>query len=77
MANQDTAPRLRFLLFAGGGLVALGLMLSAVMFANGQRSAFSEADRAESAVAVARMDAAQARADQAREQAQKRVYKAL
>ena len=75
MANKQDTPALRPWLLAGGGVLALGAVLSAVIFAAELRTGFSDADRAESAVAVARMDAAQARADQARVQSQKRVYK--
>lgn len=75
MANPQTPSKLRPFLFAGAGVLALALTLSAVIFAAQMRSSYSDADRAESAVAVARMDAAQARADQARIQSQKRVYR--
>ncbi|HYC75050.1 hypothetical protein [Brevundimonas sp.] len=75
MASKDTAPKLRFLMLAAGGVTALGLLLSGVVFADGLRRDFSDADRAESEAAVARMDAAQARADEARARSQKHVYK--
>jgi len=75
MANPHDPSRLRLFMIAGGGVLALALTLSAVIFAAQTRSSYSDADRAEAAIAVARMDAAQARADQARVQSQKRVYK--
>lgn len=75
MPNPQSVPWLRPFLLAGGGLVAVALVLTGVLFADAKRGSFSEAERATSAVAVARMDAAQARANEARAQAQKRTYK--
>ena len=75
MAHPQPESKLRPFLLAGGALVAVGLILGGVLFADARRNSFSDADRAASAAAVAGMDAAQARADAARAQAQKRVYK--
>jgi len=75
MANPQSEAKLRPVLYIGGGLAAVALILSGVMVVDASRTRFSEAERARSEAAVAQMDAAQARADAARTQAQKRVYK--
>ena len=75
MANPQPDPKLRPVLYIGGGLAAVALILSGVMFVDASRTRFSEAERAGSEAAVARMDAAQARANEARAEAQKRTYK--
>lgn len=75
MANPQPDSKLRPVLYIGGGLAAVALILSGVMLVDASRTRFSEADRATSEAAVARMDAAQARANEARAQAQKRTYK--
>ena len=75
MPNPQSVPWLRPFLLAGGGLVVAALVLTGVMFVDARRTSFSDADRTGSEAAVARMDAAQARANDARAQAQKRTYK--
>lgn len=75
MANPQSVSKLRPVLIAGGGLAAVAVIVAGVMFADARRTSFSDAERAGSAAAVARMDAAQARADEARAESQKRVYK--
>ena len=75
MVKPQPESKLRPLLFIGGGLAAVALILSGVMVFDARRTSFSEAERAETAAAVAGMDAAQARANAARAEAQKRTYK--
>lgn len=75
MANPHSPPRLRPFILGGGGLVAVGLILSGVMVLDARRNSVSEADRTTTEAAIAGMDAAQARADAARAESQKRVYK--
>jgi type VI protein secretion system component VasK len=75
MAKPQPPSKLRPLLLAGGGLAAVAVILSGVMFVDARRTSVSDADRAQSEAAVARMDAAQARANAARTEAQKRAYK--
>ncbi|NJC40868.1 hypothetical protein GGQ87_001126 [Brevundimonas alba] len=74
--TQDTrSTKLRFALMAGGALVACGVVAAGVLAADSARLRYSDADRAASTAAVAQMDAAQARANQTREAAQKTSYK--
>lgn len=75
MANPQPRSTLRTLALAGAGVVALGLILSGVMVLDARRADVSDADRAATGAAIAEMDAAQARADAARAESQKRVYK--
>ena len=75
MAHPRPESKLRPVLYIGGGLAAVALILSGVMLVDAKRTSVSDADLARSQAAVAEMDAAQARADAARAAAQKRVYK--
>ncbi len=75
MAHPQPRLKLRPFLLAGAGLAAVALMLGGAVFADARRSDVSDAERAASAAAVARMDAAQAEANAARAESQKRVYK--
>ena len=75
MATPQPESKLRPVLYIGAGLAAVALLLGGAVFADGLRTDFSEAEQAESAAAVARMDAAQAQANAARTESQKRIYK--
>ena len=75
MPKPLNIPRWRTALLTVGGVVAVGLILSGAIAFEGGRSDFSDTRRAESAAAVAQMDNAQDRANEARALAQKRSYK--
>ena len=60
-----------------GGVAVVGVILIGAIAFEGSRNDLSDTRRADSAAAVAAMDNAQARADEARAVAQRRNYKAF
>ena len=77
MTKPLYVPPWRTALLTVGGVVAVGVILTGAIAFEGKRNDFSDTRRADSATAVAEMDKAQARANEARALAQQRGYKAF
>lgn len=75
MNNQQTPALMPRVLFSIGAVAACAAAAAMIFGINGMRTAYSDTDRAASTAAVARMDAAQARANSVRAEKQKRSYK--